>query len=275
MTMAKMQRLLAKWTFHSFPSCSFSTSSSSCPFPLPFCRGRSSSSLLRESKDIQPPLSKKNPLPISVHGKTWYDPYHWMSNLEDPAVSAHLQEENQYTEAVMAATIPLQQLLHTEMQSRMAPEISTPPERWGPWLYYQCVPEGKEYPVLCRRLERRESLAALVLPFVRARYKEERLLPASEASQNWPAICLELASWFMPVLSSNMFFGSPPFRLEKDCSPWAPAYLRHAKASVKLSKHGLSLEILLLKTRLIGYGQRRLYQSKAVLRVFRMLTGTS
>ncbi|KAK9934918.1 hypothetical protein M0R45_022044 [Rubus argutus] len=38
--------------------------------------------------------------------------------------------------------------LVSEMTSRMPTKISTPPERWGPWLYYQYIPEGKEYPDL-------------------------------------------------------------------------------------------------------------------------------
>ncbi|KAB2614264.1 prolyl endopeptidase-like [Pyrus ussuriensis x Pyrus communis] len=99
-----------------------------------------------------PPVPKKVPFAVSAHGKTWQDPYRWMSNTDDPDLADHLNKENSYAEAFMADTQNLQRTLFSEMKSRMPAKISTPPERWGPWLYYQYIPEGKEYPVLCRRL---------------------------------------------------------------------------------------------------------------------------
>ncbi|RXH79427.1 hypothetical protein DVH24_040574 [Malus domestica] len=98
-----------------------------------------------------PPVPKKVPF-ASAHGKTWQDPYRWMSNTDDPDLADHLNKENSYAEAFMADTQNLQRTLFSEMKSRMPAKISTPPERWGPWLYYQYIPEGMEYPVLCRRL---------------------------------------------------------------------------------------------------------------------------
>ncbi|KAM1102541.1 hypothetical protein ACFX14_011401 [Malus domestica] len=99
-----------------------------------------------------PPVPKKVPFAVSAHGKTWQDPYRWMSNTDDPDLADHLNKENSYAEAFMADTQNLQRTLFSEMKSRMPAKISTPPERWGPWLYYQYIPEGMEYPVLCRRL---------------------------------------------------------------------------------------------------------------------------
>ncbi|BBG94364.1 Prolyl oligopeptidase family protein, partial [Prunus dulcis] len=100
-----------------------------------------------------PPVPKKVPFTVSVHGRSWQDPYHWMSNTNDPDLSEYLNKENAYSEAFMADTGNLQRTLFSEMTRRMPTKISTPPERWGPWLYYQYIPEGKEYPVLYRRLE--------------------------------------------------------------------------------------------------------------------------
>ncbi|RVW61701.1 Dipeptidyl aminopeptidase BI [Vitis vinifera] len=99
-----------------------------------------------------PPVPKKVPFTVSAHGTSWQDPYHWMSNTADPDLSAYLRHENSYAEAFMADTLNLQRTLFSEMNSRMPTNISTPTERWGPWLYYQYIPEGKEYPVLCRKL---------------------------------------------------------------------------------------------------------------------------
>lgn len=94
------------------------------------CRGLSFPPLSQTS----PPIPKKIPFEVSIHGKTWKDPYHWMSNTEDPDLSQYLKQENSYAEAFMADTQNLQRTLFTEMTSRMTTKISTPPERLGPWF---------------------------------------------------------------------------------------------------------------------------------------------
>ncbi|PON88306.1 Peptidase S9A, prolyl oligopeptidase [Trema orientale] len=79
-----------------------------------------------------------------------------MSSLNDKVTMRHMdiymEQEEKYAEAVMADTERLQSNLQSEMASRLAFDFSTPPLRWGPWLYYRRAEEGKQYPVLCRRL---------------------------------------------------------------------------------------------------------------------------
>lgn len=79
-----------------------------------------------------------------------------MSSLNDKVAMRHMdmymEQEEKYAEAVMSDTERLQSKLQSEMASRLAFELSTPPLRWGPWLYYRRVEEGKQYLVLCRRL---------------------------------------------------------------------------------------------------------------------------
>ncbi|KAJ7944376.1 Protease 2 [Quillaja saponaria] len=103
-----------------------------------------------------PPKPPKKPQKFTFHGITWEDPYSWMSSLNDKVAMRHMdvymEQEEKYTEAVMSETERLQSKLQSEMASRVASELSTPPLRWGPWLYYRRVEEGKQYPVLCRRL---------------------------------------------------------------------------------------------------------------------------
>ncbi|KAF7828774.1 protease 2 [Senna tora] len=103
-----------------------------------------------------PPKPPKKPQKFEFHGVTWEDPYSWMSNLNDKVAMRHMdvymEQEEKYAEAVMSDTERLQSKLQSEMATRMAFELSTPPLRWGPWLYYRRAEEGKQYPVLCRRL---------------------------------------------------------------------------------------------------------------------------
>ncbi|GLT75252.1 hypothetical protein SLA2020_469880 [Shorea laevis] len=103
-----------------------------------------------------PPKPPKKPQSFTFHDVTWEDPYSWMSSLHDKVAMRHMdmymEQEEKYTEAVLSDTDRLQAKLQSEMASRLNFDLSTPPLRWGPWLYYRRVEEGKQYPVLCRRL---------------------------------------------------------------------------------------------------------------------------
>lgn len=87
-----------------------------------------------------PPKPPKKPQSFTFHDSTWEDPYSWMSSLSDKVAMRHMdvymEQEEKYTEAVMADTERLQSKLQSEMASRLALELSTPPLRWGPW--YAC-----------------------------------------------------------------------------------------------------------------------------------------
>ncbi|XP_068642869.1 uncharacterized protein [Aristolochia californica] len=133
----------------------------------------------------EPPAPKKVHFTFSVHGETWQDDYRWMSNVKDPDLTRYLDQENAYAEAFMVDTVNLQRKLVAEMRSRMPPEISTHPERWGLRLYYQYVPEGKEYPILCRRLDNRDGWVNKVLHYVKGRTGEEVLLDWNEIAQQF------------------------------------------------------------------------------------------
>ncbi|GAY64572.1 hypothetical protein CUMW_234540 [Citrus unshiu] len=139
------------------------------------------------SSSPPPPVPKKIPYEASAHGLTWQDPYHWMKNTNDPDFINYLNHENSYAQAFMSDTQTLQRTLFSEMKNRMPSNISTPPERWGPWLYYQYIPEGKEYPLLCRRLETEKSgWLQTVFHNVRGGFgKEEILLDWNEIAEKY------------------------------------------------------------------------------------------
>ncbi|KAG8641277.1 protease 2 isoform X2 [Manihot esculenta] len=104
----------------------------------------------------KPPKPPQRPQSFTFHDAVWEDPYSWMSSLNDKVAMRHMdvymEQEEKYTEAVMSDTEKLQSKLQSEMAPRMQFDLSTPPIRWGPWLYYRRVEEGMQYPVLCRRL---------------------------------------------------------------------------------------------------------------------------
>ncbi|KAJ3670119.1 hypothetical protein LUZ60_010443 [Juncus effusus] len=104
-----------------------------------------------------PPKPPQKSVPVSLHGETLHDPYAWMGSLSDSVamrhMDLHMEQEEKYTEAVLASlgADSLVRKLQIEMATCLASDLSTPPVRWGPWLYYRRVEEGKQYSVLCRR----------------------------------------------------------------------------------------------------------------------------
>ncbi|KAK9861055.1 hypothetical protein WJX84_010598, partial [Apatococcus fuscideae] len=81
------------------------------------------------------------------------DPYYWLraDNREDLEVIRHLEEENEYAQAVMADTEGLQKQLYKEMRGRIQEEDQSAPQRSMGWFYYDRTLEGKQYKVHCRR----------------------------------------------------------------------------------------------------------------------------
>ena len=85
----------------------------------------------------KPPNPPQKPESFTFHDHTWEDQYSWMSKLNDKVAMRHMdmymEQEDKYTEAVMYGTDRLQSKLQSEMASRFAFDLSTPPLRFGPW----------------------------------------------------------------------------------------------------------------------------------------------
>ncbi|KAL2546592.1 Prolyl oligopeptidase family protein [Forsythia ovata] len=169
----RFSRVSTKLT-HSLLSCHLLSQQFSPAFFSSFCKNK----YHYFPPPIQaPPAAKKVPFTATAHGITWQDPHHWMSNTNDPDFISYLHQENSYAEAFMQDTQALQSTLYDEMVSRMPSKISTPPERWGLWLYYQYIPEGKEYPVLCRKLSTgRKGWVNTIVNSFREKFGREQIL---------------------------------------------------------------------------------------------------
>ena len=69
--------------------------------------------------DLTPPVARKDPRTVKLHGDTLVDDYHWLRNKGTPEVEAYLKAELAYAEAFMRPTEALQQKLYDEMLSRI------------------------------------------------------------------------------------------------------------------------------------------------------------
>ncbi|CAN7450130.1 S9 family peptidase [Phenylobacterium sp. LjRoot219] len=109
-----------------------------------------------------PPIALKDPQRIEQLDRVRVDDYAWMKDdnwqqvLRDPKVlradvRQHLEAENAYTKAMLAATEPLQAQLFAEMKGRIKEDDSSVPAPDGPWDYYARYEIGAEHPRHARR----------------------------------------------------------------------------------------------------------------------------
>lgn len=100
----------------------------------------------------QAPVAKKVPHAMTIHGDTRIDDYYWMRDDErqDPEILQHLEQENQYAEAVLKHTEASQEQLFEEIKGRIAKDDHSVPVRKGSYYYSNEVTGDNEYPVHLR-----------------------------------------------------------------------------------------------------------------------------
>ncbi|MCU1424785.1 MAG: oligopeptidase [Microbacteriaceae bacterium] len=99
---------------------------------------------------VEPPVAPRIPVKRSHHGDTVVDDYEWMREKTDPAVLAHLEAENAYTDDQTAHLAPLRATLFDEIKNRTRETDLSVPVREGAWWYYTRTVEGKQYGIHCR-----------------------------------------------------------------------------------------------------------------------------
>src|SRR5947207_10594514 len=100
---------------------------------------------------LQPPATDKKPKTTEINGDRLVDNYFWLREKTNPAVIAHLEAENAYTDSVMKPTAALQEKLYNEILSHIKQTDNSVPYRWGDYFYYTRTVEGQQYPIFCRK----------------------------------------------------------------------------------------------------------------------------
>ncbi len=98
-----------------------------------------------------PPIAKKIPKDVTVHGDVRIDDYHWLRERTNADVVAYLQAENEYADAMLAPTEDLQQRLYEEMVERLNETDASVPVQRDEFLYYIRTEQGKQYEIFCRK----------------------------------------------------------------------------------------------------------------------------
>jgi len=96
-------------------------------------------------------MAEKKTKTTNIHGTTLVDDYFWLREKTNPAVMAHLQAEDAYTQAMMKHTTALQEKLYNEILSHIKQTDTNVPYRQGNYFYYTRTEEGKQYPIFCRK----------------------------------------------------------------------------------------------------------------------------
>ena len=108
-------------------------------------------SACKRTQDMNPPNAEKKPVELEKHGDVRIDNYYWLRERDNPDVSAYLEAEKAYREAVMKETEDLQDELYEEMVGRIKQTDESVPYKKNGYWYYTRYEEGKEYPIYCRK----------------------------------------------------------------------------------------------------------------------------
>ena len=105
---------------------------------------------MTQSQLPSPPTAHKQHTETVLHGVTLTDDYAWLRDKQNPEVTAYLDAENAYAQAVMAPLDGLRAQLYDEMLSHVKQTDVSVPYRDGDWWYYTRTKEGSQYAIHCR-----------------------------------------------------------------------------------------------------------------------------
>jgi oligopeptidase B len=114
---------------------------------------------------VNPPRAAQIPHQVeSPHG-TRVDEYYWLRDDErkNPAMLAHLNAENAYTDHRLTPIQPLKQQLFKEIVGRIKQDDASVPYRKDGYWYYTRYETGKEYPIHARRAGTMEAPEQILL----------------------------------------------------------------------------------------------------------------
>ncbi len=106
---------------------------------------------------MQAPIAKKIEQKLEKHGDIRIDNYYWLNDRENSEVIDYLNQENEYTKAILQPTEALQTKLFEEMKSRIKEDDSSVPYKLNSYWYLTEYQKGKEYPIHKRRKDSLEN----------------------------------------------------------------------------------------------------------------------
>ncbi len=115
------------------------------------CSSSKNNNTESNTQQIMPPIARKQPYEMTVHGHTRVDNYYWMRNRDSDEVLAYLNAENDYTKAKMKQTEKLQADLFDEMKGRIKEDDESVPYKENGYFYITRYEEDQEYEIYTRK----------------------------------------------------------------------------------------------------------------------------
>ena len=103
--------------------------------------------------DMKPPVAKKEPKVLKIHGYEIVDNYAWLRDREEkknPEIIKYLEAENAYTESFMGQHKGFVDNLYKEMLGRIKQTDLSVPYKLGNYWYFNKTEEGNQYPTYLR-----------------------------------------------------------------------------------------------------------------------------
>lgn len=100
---------------------------------------------------ISPPVARKIPKAIEVHGHTRIDDYYWLNDRENPEVIDYLKAENRYYEDMTAHQKMAREKLFLEMKARIKEDDESAPFFYNGYYYITRFETGRDYPIYSRK----------------------------------------------------------------------------------------------------------------------------
>ncbi|MBI2515487.1 MAG: S9 family peptidase [Opitutae bacterium] len=96
------------------------------------------------------PVATPKPKDVTVHEDKRIDDYFWLREKENPAVKSYLEQENAYTESVLAPAKELRAALYAEMRGRIKEDDVSAKVAFRGYQYYTRTEKDKQYTIYCR-----------------------------------------------------------------------------------------------------------------------------
>ena len=124
------------------------------------------SSAVSSQVTMKPPVAKKEPKVLKIHGYELVDNYAWLRDRnteKNPEIIKYLEAENAYTEAHMGQHKAFADNLYQEMLGRIKQTDLSVPVKMGEYWYFNKTEEGKQYPTYLRSKTRDGKDAEVLL----------------------------------------------------------------------------------------------------------------
>lgn len=112
---------------------------------------------------VKPPVAKKAPKELTIHGDTRIDNYYWLKEREDQEVLDYLSLENEYKKEMLSHTESFQTKLFEEIKGRIKQDDQSVPYKDNGYYYITRFEEGTEYPIYSRKKETLEADEEILL----------------------------------------------------------------------------------------------------------------